>query len=184
MAVSFHCCGLLCRRFRLSLLLGSRLFSHLLLLLLLMSFSFGLHLLLLLLIEELLLIFRLSLGLDLHLMQLSLRVRITGIGLLHQALNVSGTSILLLLLHLEVLHLLGGGKLLLLKHLLVLDGGRIFLSSHLILLLVTFRGILHEVCALRSVNHGIAGSVRHVFLAWRDVLALVAVVELLALKES
>ena len=165
-------------------MLGNRLFSHLLLLLLLMSFSFGLHLLLLLLFEELLLIFRLSLGLNLHLMQLSLRVRITGIGLLHQALNVSGTSILLLLLHLEVLHLLGGGKLLLLKHLLVLDGGRVLLSSHLILLLVTFRSILHEVCALRSVNHGIAGSVRHVFLAWRDVLALVAVVELLALKES
>ena len=142
------------------------------------------HLHLLLLFQELLLILSLSLGLHLHLMQFGLSVLIAGIGLVHQALNISGTSILLLLLHLKVLHLLGGSELLLLQHLLVLDGSRVFLSGHLILLLVALRSVLHEMRVLRGLHNTEIGAVRHVVFAGRNVLALVAVVKFFALNKS
>ena len=88
---------------------------------------------------------------------------------------------MLLSLHLHVLHLLGGGQLLLLHHLLVLDGGSVLLSGHLVLLLVALRSILDEVGVWRGIHHLVTSGVWHSVPGWWDGLALVSVIELLTL---
>lgn len=127
-------------------------------------------------------VFSLLLSLILHLhLKLGLGMRVTGVSLIDQSLHVAS----ILMLHLHVLHLLGGRVLLLLKHLLMLHGSSVLLRTHLIMLLVTLGSVLDKMRILASFNSTVSiGVSGHTIAGRRNRLTLVAVVECFTLYEE